>query len=125
MTNNTMIGLKSHYIIARGIALRLKTGRKIVRAMAFIKKISLFRTKWVNAHSTPNNVFQFRPQEAFCLEHCITADGCPGTSFTQGDVSGVPPETLPWARIGWPFRPTKNALQDLSAKITSPQIYWK
>jgi len=115
MNNEDKNGLKGQNILAQGIALGLKTEIKIVRAMAFTKAISLLRTKWNNAYSIPNNVLQFRPQKAFCLEYPILADGCPCVSFTQGDVSVVPPESLPWARICWPFSPTKNAHQDRAA----------
>ena len=115
MNNGDKNGLKGQYIIAQGIALGWETGIKIVRALTSFKETSLFRTKWNNSYSIQNNVFQFRPQKAFYLEYPISADGCPGVSFTQGDVSVVPSETLPWARICWPFRPTKKAHQDRAA----------
>ncbi len=118
MNNKNKNGLKGQYIIAQGkrsVALGWETGIKIVRALTLFRETSSFRTKWNNSYSIPNNVLQFRPQKVFCLEYPISADGCPCVSFTQGDVSVVPPESLPWAGICWPFRPTKNAHQDKTA----------
>jgi|GEM_PF-2033033 len=90
MTNNELKnGLKGQCIIAQGkrrrsVALGWETGREIVRAITLLKRISLFRTKWVNTYSTQNNVLQFRPQKTFCLEYHVSTDGFVGASFTRG-----------------------------------------
>ena len=118
MNRGDQNGLKGLHIIAQGkrsVALGWETGIKIVRALTSFKETSLFRTKWNNSYSIPNNVLQFCPQKDFCLEYPISADGYSGISYTQVDVSVVPPESLSWTRMCWPFRPTKNAHQNRAA----------
>jgi hypothetical protein len=100
ISNEHKNGLKGQPILAQGkrrrsVTLGLETGRKIVRAMALIKKQFSFRTKWIGSCFIEKNVLQFRPKEAFCLEYHVSSDGILGASFTQGDVWIVPPKLCP------------------------------
>ena len=98
-------GLKGQYNSAQGFgvsqsnnnALRLKSGKKIVRAIRFFKAISLFRTKRCEPSCLPGNSgAQFRPKKVFYPVYRISADGFRYIPF---------PKALPWARLSWPFRP--------------------
>jgi hypothetical protein len=85
--------LKGQYNLAQGkrrrsVALGCRAIDKIVRVITFLEGLSLFRTK--------RHEFQLRPQEVFCPDYCIGADGFLSIPF---------PQALPGARISWPFRP--------------------
>ena len=49
---------------------------------------------------------QFRPKRIICFIHRILTDGfSSATSLPRAAFRFVPSETLPWARLCWPFRP--------------------
>jgi len=110
--------LKGRNILAQGkrpdsyresVALGWKTGIKIVRAITSIKEKILFRTKQITSrflemmtcNSVRNNdiaLISIFVRTAFLL-HPL-----PRAAFRI-----VPPETMPWARLYWPFRPEKDS----------------
>jgi hypothetical protein len=59
----------------------------------------------MSLYLSDNNESQFRPKEVFRIDYYFPSDGLFYLSSTQGDVSVVPSETLPWAEIFWPFSP--------------------
>jgi len=118
MTNNeNKYVLKGQHNLAQGNALGLKADEKIVRAMTFLKGQLLLWTKRMDSCFPENNESQFRPKDVFCIDPLFPADGFRYAPFTQGDVSVVPPETLPWAEISWPFRPGKYIERNLYINI--------
>ena len=85
--------LKGRYLLAQGkrrrsVALGLKTIKKIVRAIMFIKEEFSFRTKWIISCFPENDVLQFRPQQNFHIIYFGLADGFFGDSFTRGAAPG-------------------------------------
>jgi hypothetical protein len=111
MTYENKNGLKGQQNLAQGKrsgALGWKTDMKIVRAITFIKAKILFRTneitlfsqKMMSYNSVRKKLFALFiefPRTVFLL-HLL-----PRAAFRI-----VPPETLPWAMIFWPFRPEEN-----------------
>jgi hypothetical protein len=110
MVNGQENGLKGQRNLAQGKrsgALGWKADRKIVRAITFIKEKFLFRTgemtlcfqETVSRNSVRKELF------AFFIESSRTVfilHPLPRAVFRF-----VPPETLPWAELYWPFRPKK------------------
>lgn len=85
--------LKGRYLLAQGkrrrsVALGLKTIKKIVRAIMFIKEEFSFRTKWIISCFPENDVLQFRPKKNYHIIYFGLADGFFGDSFTRGAAPG-------------------------------------
>jgi hypothetical protein len=76
--------------------------------MMFLKRISFFRTKWYE--------LQFRPYKYFVLIIVFTWTVFFVFPFPRVTFRIVPPETLPWAEIYWPFRPEKYTYRKLCIK---------
>ena len=77
-----MTVLKGQHNLAQGNALGLKEIERIVRAMAFFKEKSLFRT--ITTHSFKwSKILQFRPKMGFCLVFYDLSGGFRCVSFTQ------------------------------------------
>jgi len=117
MVNGQENGLKGHYIIAQGkrpdsyresVARGWRKGIKIVRAITFIKENILFRTKEMALCFQEMMACNFVRKGLFALffessRTVFLLHPLPRASFRF-----VPPETLPWAEICWPFRPEKQ-----------------
>jgi hypothetical protein len=107
--------LKGRHLIAQGkrrrsVALGWRTGLKIVRGKGFIQEDSLVRTKWINPIFLAHNIFYSVRKELFALfiessRTVFLLHHLPRVAFRI-----VPPETLPWAIMFWPFRPEKFAV---------------
>ncbi|HEX7584848.1 MAG TPA: hypothetical protein VF373_09190 [Prolixibacteraceae bacterium] len=108
--NENENALKGQQIIAQGNALGLWASSEIVRAMTFIKEKFMFRTKkmasgfpkMMSCNSVRGELFALFiefPRTVFLL-HPL-----PRATFRI-----VPPSTLPWAELYWPFRPEKHML---------------
>jgi hypothetical protein len=107
--------LKGQHNLAQGkrsVALGLKAERKIVRAIMIIKEKNLFRTREMT--------FCF-PKMMFCnsvrKEFFALFVEFPRTIFLlhlapRATSRFVPPSTMPWAEIFWPFRPEKYTYRD-------------
>jgi len=118
MNENQFLVLKGRNIIAQGkrrrsVALGWRVGKKIVRVIMFIKEKFIFRTKettlcfmeMMSCNSvrkgllalfieSSRTVFLLHPLPRLRREFSRTA------TFRI-----VPPETLPWAELSWPFSP--------------------
>ena len=112
MSELQFLVLKGRHLLAQGkrrrsVALGWRTGLKIVRAKKFIREYSLVRTKWFNFIFLAHNIFYSVRKELFALfiessRTVLLLRHLPRAAFRI-----VPPETLPWAIIFWPFRPQK------------------
>ena len=110
MVNGQENGLKGQHNLAQGKrsdTLGWKADRKIVRAITFIKEKFLFRTgemtlcfpEMMSCNSVRKELF------AFFIESSRTVfilHPLPRAAFRF-----VPPSTMPWAELYWPFRPEK------------------
>ena len=120
------ITLKGQHNIAQGkrsVALGLKVDRKIVREVILIKEKILFRTremtfcfpKMMICNSVRKKFyalfFEF-PRTVFLL-HLIS----------RAKFRFVPPSTLPWAEIYWPFSPAKCTCLELCIKSSFLKIW--
>jgi len=120
-------GLKGQHILAQGKrsdALGWKKDMKIVRAITFIKEKILFRTsempscfkEMMSDSSVRKKLFALFIESSrmvFLLHPLprLRRELCRTVAFRF-----VPPETLPWARLFWPFRPGRNTGQNLCIK---------
>ena len=101
-------GLKGQYNLAQGkrsVALGWRTGIKIVRDRAFIKEKILFRTLEIPLYLPEMMSFNSvrKGMLSLLIEFSRTVfllHPLPRATFRI-----VPPETMPWAEIYWPFRP--------------------
>jgi hypothetical protein len=114
--------LKGRHLLAQGKrsgALGWKAHMKIVRAITFIKEKILFRTsemalyfpEMMSGNSVRKKLFALfiESSRTVFLLHPL-----PRAAFRI-----VPPETIPWAMIFWPFRPEENSDIDLCIKSSS------
>jgi hypothetical protein len=119
MINRQSIGLKGQLILAQGkrsIALGWRMGIKIVRATTFIKEKILFRTRemalcfpeMMSDNSVRRDFFALFIESARTV---FLLHPLPRAAFRI-----VPPETMPWAELYWPFSPEKYAYHDLCMK---------
>jgi hypothetical protein len=127
MMNRQSIGLKGQLILARGkrsAALGWRMGINIVRAIMIKKEKILFRTREMTSCSPemiPYNSVRMRlfalfiesPRTVFLLN-----------PIPRAEFRIVPPETVPWAEICWPFRPEKHSALDLCIKISSRELFF-
>ncbi len=102
--------LKGRHILAQGNALGLEIGKRIVRAITFTKEKFLFRTGVMTLcfPEMMSCITVRRKLIALFIEFSRTVfllNLLPRAAFRI-----VPPETLPWAIIFWPFRPGKYSL---------------
>ncbi len=88
MGNSDFPVLKGQNNLAQGIALGLKTEKRIVRDKMVAKERFSFRTKEIINISRQKNAFLFHPKEGFCLEKNVLADGFMCIHRTQGDALG-------------------------------------
>ena len=127
MVNRQENGLKGQHKLAQGKqsgALGWKANRKIVRAIKFAKEKILFRTREITIclrkMMSCNSLRGFRKlnsvrKELFALfiESSRTVFLLHPLPRLRRELSRtepfrfVPPSTLPWAIIYWPFRPEK------------------
>ncbi|MDP2058128.1 MAG: hypothetical protein Q8J97_00195 [Flavobacteriaceae bacterium] len=140
MLNRQENGLKGQQNLAQGKrsdALGWETGIKIVRAVMILKENIIFRTR------EKTLCFQeMMPANSLCGFHDMDLRFAPIRKLNsvrkklialfiefprtvlrlhpipRAVFRIVPPETLPWAIIFWPFRPEKNAI-DLCLKNSS------
>lgn len=108
--------LKGRHILAQGkrrrsIALGWRTGIKIVRAKTLIKENSNFRTKGMISYF-PNNDYNSVRKGLFFLLIEFPRTVLFALLLPRAAFRIIPPETLPWARIFWPFRPEKKSIID-------------
>jgi len=100
--------LKGQHNLAQGNALGLRMGHKIVRATTFIKEKILFRTRemtlcfpeMMSDNSVRRDFFALFIESARTV---FLLHPLPRAAFRI-----VPPETMPWAELYWPFRPEKK-----------------
>ena len=100
-------GLKGQHNLAQGKrsgALGLKGGMKIVRTITFLKAKIIFRTNEMNLFFREMISYNSVRKELFALfiefsRTVFLLHPIPRAAFRI-----VPPETLPWAMIFWPFR---------------------
>jgi hypothetical protein len=107
--------LKGRIVLAQGkrrrsVALGYGKESKIVRVIAFFKEGAWMRTKMIVTRFFEIGLAQFRPKEVSRFDYLFFADGFHFIHFSQGDVSVVPSETIPWAEIFSPFRPLSITL---------------
>ncbi len=119
------IVLKGQHNLAQG----LEIGERIVRALTFIKEKFIFRTKEMIAISPQmmscNSLcgfhymdLRFAPirklnsvrRKIFALFNEFSRTVFVLHPLPRAAFRIVPPETLPWAMIFWPFRPEKYSL---------------
>jgi len=118
MFNGQENGLNGQYIIAQGkrlrsVALGWSGGTKIVRAITFIKKKILFRTKQRTSCFPEIMSYNSVRRELFALFNESSRTVFILRSLPRAAFRIVPPETLPYAIIFWPFRPKKYTDCDL------------
>ena len=114
--------LKGRYILAQGkrsVALGWRTDIKIVRAITFIKEKTLFRTKEMTLCFPEMMSCIFVRKELLALfigssRTVFRLHPLPRAAFRI-----VPPETVPWANLFWPFRPERYPAFDLCIKSSS------
>jgi hypothetical protein len=111
MINRKINVLKGQHILAQGNALGLGMG-EIVRGITFIKEKFLFRTGVMTLcfPKMMSFISVRRKLIALLIEFSRTVfllNLLPRAAFRI-----VPPETLPWAIIYWPFRPEKTLAND-------------
>jgi hypothetical protein len=127
MKNRNKIVLKGQQNLAQGnrrrsVALGWRRGIKIVRAIMLNKSKILFRTremtlcfyKMMSCNSVRMELltlFIESSRTVFLLN-----------PFPRAAFRIVPPETLPWAILYWPFRPEKDSDIDLSKKYKQQKI---
>ena len=124
--------LKGRHIIARGkrrrsvavrLSVRLSSRRSLTSKPGFEcksknrprdighKRGIFISDEMDNLYFEGNIVVQFRPRRAICFVYHVLADGFwGGLSLPRVAFRFVPPETLPWAKICWPFRPNGDML---------------
>ena len=108
-------GLKGQNNLAQGNrrrsdALGCKMNIVIVRAMTFIRKKFIFRTKYRISISLKMKTHNAVRKELISLSlefrrTVFAVSFLPGAAFQL-----VPPETLPWVQLYWPFRPRLGSI---------------
>jgi hypothetical protein len=99
MANSGTPVLKGQHNLAQGIALGLKTDKRVVRDKMVTNERFPFRTKEIICISRQKNAVLFRPKEGYCLEKMFSLTGSCCINRTQGGALAI---------IYWPFRPQKK-----------------
>ncbi len=97
--------LKGQQIVAQGSTLGFWASREIVRAMTFRKVKFIFRTKMMVSYFPKMKFCNSVRRVLFALFIEFPRTVFPLHSFPRATFRFVPPETLPWAELFWPFRP--------------------
>jgi len=126
MINKNGNVLKGQHNLAQGkrrrsVALGCKTSKKIVREIAFIKEQFIFRTKKMNFISQAIIGLNSARNKFIVLIFISPRTVFLALPLSRATFRFVPPETLPWAELYWPFRPERYTDPDLYIKS---RIHW-
>jgi len=88
MANSGTHVLKGQHNLAQGIALGLKTDKRVVRDKMVTNERFPFRTKEIICISRQKNAVLFRPKEGCCLEKMFSRTGSYCINRTQGGALG-------------------------------------
>ena len=117
-----IIVLKGQYNLAQGkrrrsVALGWRMGKQIVRVIMVKKEHFLFRTKGkVSDYRQIKFCYSVRRSFSF-IKIMFTRTVFFLFPLPRATFRIVPPETLPWAELYWPFRPGKYTFRELCIKI--------
>jgi len=121
MSENGILVLKGRNIIAQGkrrrsVALGRMEKEKIVCEITVFKEKFLFQTKGKVSCFLRIMFYNSVRRELSALFIEFTRTVFLLHSLPRAAFWFVPPSTLPWARLFWPFRPGRNTSQNLCIK---------